>query len=285
MVMPVARMAGKLSHLGPLFENCIVLGIEIVIVHDEQDSKTGDELEEIMRSLNSKMITLITKSLFSPGKARNLGLEFATGDWICFWDSDDNPKPENFLEMVHQAKKSGHEIAAGKFRKISGNVRKVYGNTETEIGRMPGIWRFIFKKESIESATFPEYRMGEDQVFLAKILGSEQDYFRYEEVVYEYNCDNPGQLTKNRRAISDLEFAIKDMLETVTYPQVGNRVAPIFLSKQILTLLKQGSLKLKLSSVGFIAKGFKLVGKNFLMIFFREFLFSLNGQVNFRRNH
>ena len=228
-VMPVSRMAGKLSHLKPLLDRCVLLGIEIVIVHDEQDSQTGGELKEIITSVNSEMISLITKSLFSPGKARNLGIEIATGEWICFWDSDDYPIAENFLEMVIQAKKSEYKIAAGKFRQISGDVRKVYGNAEFEVGRMPGIWRFAFKNECIKGRTFPKYRMGEDQVFLATILISAQGYFKYEGIVYEYRCENPGQLTKNREAISDLEFAIKDMLEVITIPEIGVRVVPTLL--------------------------------------------------------
>jgi glycosyltransferase involved in cell wall biosynthesis len=284
-IMPVTRMAGKLAHLEALLDNCISLGIQIVIVHDEQDSKTGDELEEIVSSANSDLVSLVTKTLYSPGKARNLGIEIATGDWICFWDSDDIPIAQNFLEMVSQAKKSDHKIAVGKFREKSRNVNKVYGNSESEIGRMPGIWRFAFKNELINGRTFPKYRMGEDQVFLAKILVSEKSYFRYEEVVYEYSCDNPGQLTQNRKAISELEFAVKDMLKIIAYPQVGIRVVQTFLSRQILTLLKQGSGKLKLRSVGFIVESSKLGGKDFLIIFLGEFLVSLVNQINYRRSH
>jgi hypothetical protein len=122
-------------------------------------------------------------------------------------------------------------------------------------------------------------------VFLAKILASEQDYFRYEEIVYEYSCDNPGQLTKNRKAISDLQFAIKDMLEIISYPKAGIRVAPNFLSREILTLLKHGAPKLKLRSIGSAAKGFKLGGQEFFMVLVNEMLASLVEYFKFRRNH
>jgi len=283
--MPVTRMAGKLSHLEPLLDKCILLGIQIVIVHDEQDSKTGDELERIVSSANSELVSLVTKSLFSPGKARNLGIKIATADWICFWDSDDNPIPESFFEMVSQAKLLGHEVAAGKFRQISGNVREVYGSTEAEIGRMPGIWRFAFKRESIKGQTFPEYRMGEDQVFLAKVLALSQDYLRYEDVVYEYICDNPEQLTKNGKVILELRFAIEDMLKIITYPVVGKSVALTFLSKQILTLLKYGTPRIKLRLTGVIAKGLRLGGYEFLDTFLKEFYMSLIKQFYSRRNH
>lgn len=283
--MPVTRMAGKLSHLEPLLNQCVSLGIEIVIIHDEQDSKTGEELREILTQVNSKLITLITKTLYSPGKARNLGIGIAQGDWICFWDSDDKPEPEDFLEMVQQAVDSNHEVALGKFRLIGEVVRKIYGNSETEIGRMPGIWRFAFKKDFLKEDTFPDYRMGEDQVFLGRLLVRTQKLFRYQGVVYEYSNNNLGQLTQNRIAILELRFAIQDMLKIVSCPQGREGIASIFLSRQIITLLKKGTPSLKLQTFGFMTKGVKGGGKSFLLTFLREFTVAIKNQISFRRNH
>lgn len=284
-IMPVTKMAGKLTHLEPILIECVRLGIEVVIVHDKQDDKTEIELRAIMESVNSQMIRLVTKTLFSPGKARNLGKELAKGDWICFWDSDDIPVVERFLEMVTQAIHSDHAVVAGKFRQVSRNVTKVYGITEIEIGRMPGIWRFAFNKTSIKGETFPEYRMGEDQVFLAKTLDSAGDYFKFEEIVYEYRCDNPEQLTQNRKAILDLRFAIEDMLMKNSHSENRLRVGHTFLARQILTLLKHGTLDLKLRSIRFAFNGFQLHGRVFLTIFLREILVSFGNLIMLRRSH
>ena len=198
-------MAGKLFNLESLLGNCTSLGIEVVIVHDEQDSHTGDEIESIVKSVNSDLVSVITKAVYSPGKARNLGMDRATGEWICFWDSDDNPMPENFLSMVRQAKSQDHEIAIGKFQRINREAIEIYGTAESEVGRMPGIWRFAFKKDSIHGLTFPGYRMGEDQVFLARVDVPYKDFFRFDEIVYEYVCGDVSQLTKNRKAILEIE--------------------------------------------------------------------------------
>jgi glycosyltransferase involved in cell wall biosynthesis len=278
-------MAGRLAHLEPLLNECISLGIEVVIVHDEQDSKTGDELREILTQVNSKMITLVTRSLYSPGKARNLGISIAQGDWICFWDSDDKPIPKDFLEMVRQATNSSHEVALGKFRLIKEGARKIYGNSETEIGRMPGIWRFAFKREFLDEDTFPDYRMGEDQVFLGRILVRTQKLFRYQGVVYEYNNDNLGQLTQSRNAIQELRFAVQDMLTIVSCPEGRNSIAPIFLSRQILTLLKEGTPRSKFKTIEFVTKGVKSGGKGFLVIFLKECTFAMKNLFSFGRNH
>jgi glycosyltransferase involved in cell wall biosynthesis len=243
-IIPIAKMAGKLFNLESLLRKCHSLGIEVVIVHDEQDSDTGVDLETIVKSVNSDLVSVITKTVYSPGIARNLGISCATGDWICFWDSDDNPVPENFLLMVHQAKSQGYEIAVGKFRRINRDVVEIYGTSETEVGRMPGVWRFAFKRESIQSLTFPVYRMGEDQVFLARVDMPYESIFRFEEIVYGYVCGDVGQLTKNRKAILELEYAIKDMLSLISLSRIKHRIHLIFLSRQILTVLKHGDLKI-----------------------------------------
>jgi glycosyltransferase involved in cell wall biosynthesis len=281
-IIPVAKMAGKLFNLESLLRKCHSLGIEVVIVHDEQDLDTGIDLERIVKSVNSDLVSVITNTVYSPGKARNLGISRATGDWICFWDSDDNPVPENFLLMLRQAMSQDNKIAVGKFRRTNGDTEEIYGTSETEVGRMPGIWRFAFKRESIQSLTFPGYRMGEDQVFLARVDIPYRDVFRYDEIVYEYVCGDIGQLTKNKKAILELEYAIKDMLALIADSDMKHRIYLIFLSRQILTVLKHGDPILKLKLIKILFEARKLCGDAFGRIFLSEFFISMKKQFKVR---
>jgi hypothetical protein len=82
-----------------------------------------------------------------------------------------------------------------------------------------------------------------------------------------------------------VQFAIQDMLKIIAYPVNNNRVLRIFLSRQIVTLFKHGSPKLKLSSIASIAKGIKVDGRGFFLIFLNEFSMSLKKQVKFGRSH
>lgn len=284
-IIPIAKMAGKLFNLESLLRKCHSLGIEVVIVHDEQDSDTGVDLERIVKSVNSDLVSMITKTVNSPGKARNLGINRATGDWICFWDSDDNPVPENFLLMLRQAKSQDKEIAVGKFRRTNWDKVEIYGTSETEVGRMPGIWRFAFKRESIQSLTFPGYRMGEDQVFLARVDMPYESIFRFDEIVYEYVCGDIGQLTKNKKAILELEYAIEDMLSLISLSRMKHRIHLIFLSRQILTVLKHGDPIIKLKLIKILIEAHKVCGDAFGRIFLSEFFISLKKQFKVRGQH
>jgi hypothetical protein len=270
-VIPVANMPGKLVNLESILRESSLLGIEVVIVHDKQDSVTGGEIEEIVKLLDSELVSVITRSVYSTGRARNLGIE--------------RPLPEVFLSMVRDAKLRGQEMALGKFRQVSGDRNEIFGTSETEVGRMPGIWRFAFKKESIDGLAFPAYRMGEDQVFLAEVIVHFEDFFRCDEIVYEYVCGHVDQLTKNRKAILELEFAIEDMLRRISQTPNKNRIHFIFLSRQILTILKHGSLRLKFKLLIFVVKALMLSGEDFLNVFSDEFKISLKKQWQIRGNH
>ena len=279
-IIPVTRMAGKLSHFETLLIECTLLGIEVVIVHDKQDNETGGELDSILHSVNSNLVTLVTESVFSPGKARNLGIEKATGAWICFWDSDDNPFPEKLLDMVRQADINNYQIAIGAFRKISSKRKKTYGTSEVEIGRMPGLWRFTFKKEIIQKTFFPKYRMGEDQIFLARLNPYSEDIFHFEKVVYEYIIGNSGQLTKNIDAIRDLQFGIIDLCDLILSSKRENKIILIFFAKQVLTILKYGTPKLRLKLAFIVYKIYRKYGNKFILLLLDEFIFAIKVRLN-----
>ena len=279
-IIPVTRMAGKLSHLETLLMDCISLGIEVVIVHDKQDNETGGELDKILHSVNSSQVTLITESVFSPGKARNLGIEKASGVWICFWDSDDNPFPEKFLDMVRQADIKHGQIAVGAFRMIGSKREITYGTSEIEIGRMPGIWRFALKKEILQETIFPKYRMGEDQIFLARLNPHSDDIFHFEKVIYEYVIGNSGQLTKNVDAIRDLQFAIMDLYDLILLSGRENRILLIFFAKQVLSIVKYGTPTLRLKLGLIVYKVYRKYGHKFISLLLREFIFATKASLN-----
>jgi hypothetical protein len=127
--------------------------------------------------------------------------------------------------------------------------------------------------------------MGEDQVFLAKVIVPYQDFFRYDKIVYEYVCGDVNQLTKNKKAVLEIEYAIEDMLLQISHSPLKNKFQLIFLSRQILTILKYGNLKIKLRLFSYVRKAFMVGRKEFWCIFFNEFTLSLKKHFKFRGNH
>ena len=280
VVVPVTLMAGKLHRLENAVTECVRLGIETIIIHDIRDSETELELREMESKFESKLLKVFTEKLGSPGMARNLGLLHAAGAWISFWDSDDAPVPSAFKSMIEKAQLAGKNVAVGSFKFLaevenSQTKTKVFGTRLKDIGRMPGIWRFAFKREFITSTKFTEYRMGEDQVFLASLKINSDQIYRSSDVVYLYDHNFHGQLTRDLNAITDTKKAYKAIIDIDYSKESSNELAMVFLSRLMLTGLKYSGG----SIVGDWLKDFRKAklkfGRQFYMAFFNILIFSI----------
>jgi glycosyltransferase involved in cell wall biosynthesis len=75
-----------------------VKDLEVIVADDGSTDDTRSRIE----SIDDKRVRYFYKANGGVSTARNLGLEKATGDYVCFLDSDDL-WPENFLEVMLEA--------------------------------------------------------------------------------------------------------------------------------------------------------------------------------------
>ena len=210
VVIPVTRMASRLQNLEKTLVQCRQNSVKVVLVHDVQDTETGQELQNLVRELSqsdSPFITLIEKYCGSPGQARNLGKELVITEWVAFWDSDDVAEVSEFLRMISEAKKSGDQIAVGGYRVIDSNsmfpisIREFTGKKakrDAEIFLNPGIWRWGFRNDLITGINFQNFKMGEDQIFLLDSSVLDHRIYYSPNVVYDYFINSNFQSTNNR---------------------------------------------------------------------------------------
>ncbi len=82
--------------------------IELIIVDDASDDNTV----EMIRHSNDKRIVFIqSKSRGGAGKARNIGLKIAKGNYIAFQDSDDEWLPCKLEKQLSYMKKENYKIS------------------------------------------------------------------------------------------------------------------------------------------------------------------------------
>lgn len=115
--------------------------------------------------------------------ARNLGLENASGEWICFVDADDYISA-NYLECIdsnyditfvesntvsaHGETKTRDKLYARKYRTKNDLSEFFCNNLNTSIARVP--WGKIIKRTVIGDTRFIDgQRIGEDTVFMFQI--------------------------------------------------------------------------------------------------------------------
>jgi glycosyltransferase involved in cell wall biosynthesis len=213
VLVPIKNMSGRLTNIEIWLQRISHYNLEVIFIVDSSNDETFTDLNAIVDSNNYKRVKIIKGNFGGPGDARNFGITQAAGEWLAFWDSDDNPNVDAFVNMVNDAQQAGKQIAIGGWRKVNSNLemfpvwfKKTYDfklPNFFKTVRNPGIWRWAFKRPIVEDVFFPNLLMGEDQVFLANLNIDWLKVYRYKKNVYDYIQGNPSQLTTSRLAIAD----------------------------------------------------------------------------------
>jgi glycosyltransferase involved in cell wall biosynthesis len=202
-------MSGKLDFLESWLSTAIKANLQVILVHDIQDSDTSGEIQKLVRANAADNLRFIEGYFGSPGAARNQGIQEVVGDWVAFWDSDDQPSVENFVEMVRMAEREKADIAIGDFLRTVHPIVESDAITRTRqmnldtVFRDPGLWRFAFRTKKLNGLFFKDFLIGEDLIFLLESEYFSKEIFFFEKIVYRYSINVPGQATGSAKALND----------------------------------------------------------------------------------
>ena len=241
IIVPIHNMAGKLQNLELSLKASkeLNLPVSFILVHDGLDEVTNKEVSDLAASYKAKYLNLVVNS---PGLARNYGLQHADSEWVAFWDSDDIGSVKEAISSIHNSPLNTDFILAG-YSQMSQRT-KIVNQVSAPIGNFPmaminpGIWRFIFRRSAIVNTNFPPYRMGEDQVFLARLLINESSVYFSDKNVYLYVDGEGGQLTKDNKAVSEILLAIDEITQIITHNSRQYSYLRVMRTRMITTALK-----------------------------------------------
>lgn len=149
---------------------------EVILIDD--GSQDSSEVICAQYAQKHKNIKLLHQENTGVSGARNLGLKYAQGKYVCFIDSDDwiEKKYLNNFQLGYDFCIQGYTVKTNQELKISYTPLCLNQNTGPEIVTrrlQTAPWAKLFKREIIEkySITFPEHiSYGEDSIFIYKYL-------------------------------------------------------------------------------------------------------------------
>ena len=150
--------------------------IEIIVINDGSPDNSQDIIDKFIGKYPDKIVSLIVPN-GGVSKARNIGLERATGEYVGFVDSDDFVDITMYEQLYQKAKNDGADIVVSGYAKLYerttidydlGNM-DVFGKSLLESPEMivkgvPYIWNKIFKRSMIEEhhMRFENFKIFED---------------------------------------------------------------------------------------------------------------------------
>ena len=180
--MPVYNAEEHLEDALNSIINQSLTEIEIICVNDSSTDNSGNILEKFKKKNDN--IIILKQENQGPAIARNNGIKHATGEYIAFIDSDDLYLNERSLELMYNtAKKNDADIVSANIMGINleNNIVKTYNLPYIEeyecilpedYGIPYSFYKNIFKSSFLiqNNFSFPDYKRGEDPIFLANIL-------------------------------------------------------------------------------------------------------------------
>lgn len=195
--------------------------LEIILVDDGATDGSG-EIVDRYASLDNRIIP-IHKSNGGLSDARNAGIDVATGDYICFVDSDDLIHSQYVETLLKLCVKNDCDIAQCRFERSSldtfsteegngeviffdsiGILNAIYSekNVETIVA-----WNKLYKRELFEQIRYPKGRIHEDEATLYKVFYKAQKVARIDKVLYLY-YQNTDSITKKTYSLKRLDILL-----------------------------------------------------------------------------
>lgn len=216
-VVPVKFPCAYTQKLLLLSKQCKHLNIDLIAVIDT--SELSKELTSLLKELSMIGVRFLVGNYGNPGSARNAALSELRGEWVVFWDVDDNPNVEKTVQCINSESDSEVIICNFRIYYLGKGVYKRFElrNPKSDIPSFPGIWRFIFKKNLLDGVYFPNLPIGEDQVFLAKVLSRHPQITFIKEEIYQYNRGTQGQITTSLQRVDKMnsQFQASRIISTL----------------------------------------------------------------------
>ena len=211
---------------------------ELIIINDG----STDNTLRILKSYTDKRIKIYTQNNKGTGAARNLGLQYVSGDYITFVDSDDTININFLKEMCRIIEKYKADIISCEC-KDKKETPKIQILTKYEgikyLIALPEKIKMsttakLFRKEILNQIWFDEHNHFEDIEFVTKVFLKANRIIYYNKKLYQYNFiknsrstffKNDDRIQACLSSLKEIEKSDSSLIDDYTTYTVFNAIA------------------------------------------------------------
>lgn len=256
VVIPIGNLGRDYENLKSIVSAVPKKEVELVLILDTDEKFAFIKLSELCKTQKLSHYKILECAEKNPGSSRNIGIKAAEGEWVIFCDSDDIPIFSNLLNTIYEVNGAFDVVIGSYFSENNLGTRTPQCLIESDpfinwhsISLNPGLWRWLMRKNLLEHITFPKLSIGEDQFFLIKLLSAPSRIKFKSDFFYVYRTNIQGSLTDNKAKISDLSKIIELEISYIRAIKSRSSTANNMIFRQIVTLIKNGNIRLKLLAV------------------------------------
>ena len=194
---------------------------EVFAVNDGSTDATREILSEYQQRYSDRLHVLTVEN-GGQGRARNLGLERACGDYLGFTDSDDWLDPQMFEKLLALAEGEDCDLVhcdvTSHFPDGSTASEAIY-RPERSMAAAGFANNKLFRRDLVNSVRFPEDRLWyEDLEFTARCIHRSKKQMHLHEALYHYRRGLPSTMN-NQNALKNLDIlTVMEHLEDELLP-------------------------------------------------------------------
>lgn len=282
IVVPVFNVEKYLSHcldsiIGQSYNN-----LEIICVNDGSTDNSADILD--LYAAKDYRIKIITQKNAGLSVARNTALDYATGEYISFIDSDDWIAPDFYEILINEALASDAQVVQCGYHKISEEHDKIklfsagcWQNYTEILSNLDKcyVWNKIWRADILKKyqLRFEPHLYYEDILFTAKAAKHITNWVLIDYAGYFYRY-NPASITHapdKEKKRSDDRYKINSLVLSEYAQDANKNIVKKFMLRHLIDVneLSNNLIYKKYSEL--FGKNQKLIQKRYKALF-RHFL-------------
>lgn len=231
VIIPVYNTADYLCRCLNSILNNDYKNFEIICINDGSTDNSLEILQEYKNKEDRMLLIDVPNGGIS--RARNLGLDYATGDYVCFIDSDDWIHSRFFSRMINVVAEGDFDIVFCEYIRVDDLVEEETIVTEKERGVCLSsknaldihtfksfVWGRLYRRQLFEKTCFIEdVKISEDKLFNVLLVSrNPQLHILYlnERLYYYFNRRNSAINTSHSMDFKALSYIYLDYAENST---------------------------------------------------------------------